>query len=62
MTGGCRNTWQYDIYYGPSLKINIAGGNPSFVPTAKIKGDGLTVEVNRRLGGGARWVKPEDPP
>ena len=24
--------WQYDIYYGQSLKINIAGGSPSFVP------------------------------
>ena len=38
--------------------INIAGGSPSFVPTAKIKGDGLTVVVNWRLGGGAREVKP----
>ena len=50
--------WQYDIHYGQSLKINIAGESPSFVPTAKIKGDGLTVEVNRTLGGGAREVKP----
>ena len=38
--------------------INIAGGSPSFVPTAKIKGDGITVVVNRTLGGGAREVKP----